>query len=184
MKKSILFTFLLFFLLTVTPVYADEASDKNPEELLKQLEGLNGETVKKSDFQDGMNAYLRRDYRTAFRVFRSLSDQGDAMAQLHLGEMYEMGWGVTRDYVKAAEWYLKASEQGEFRASEQLSKMYREGHGVPKNGAKAQKWAQKARQHKKNRAVQLLRRDAGLGKAYAQFKLGEMYVKGKGRSAG
>ena len=160
--------------MTVAPTYADELHGQSATELLEQLEGFKEDLVEKNNFQDGMEAYLRRDYRTAFRIFKSLADQGQAMAQLQLGELYETGISVSKDYAEAAKWYRKASEQGEFRASEQLFKMYHEGRGVARNEAEAQKWAQKASEQKSNRAVKLLLREAEQGKAYAQFKLGEM----------
>ena len=71
MKKLIPFILLLLLFLVVIPVYADELSDRNATELLRQLESLNGEEAKRNDFQDGMDAYLQRDYKTAFKKFKS-----------------------------------------------------------------------------------------------------------------
>jgi uncharacterized protein len=177
-NKYLLLIITLAF--TVIPVYADESPDRNATELLRQLESLKGEEAKKNDFQDGMDAYLQRDYKTAFKNFKSLAGQGHAMAQLQLGELYELGWGVPQDYKEAVEWYRKASEQGEFRASEQLYLMYHKGRGVAKDEAEAQKWGHKASKQKQNRAVKYYRKKAEQGKAFAQFKLGEMFSQGQG----
>ena len=149
MKNSFLFLHSILFLLIVAPICVDESYGQSASELLGQLENLKGEEVKNNNFQDGMSAYLRRDYRTAFKIFKSLADQGYAMAQLQLGELYEFGWGVSQNSTEAVKWYRKASEQGEFRASEQLFKMYQQGRGVANDEAEALKWAQKANEQKK-----------------------------------
>ncbi len=36
------------------------------------------------DFQDGMDAYKRKDYTTAFEKFKPLAEQGNAKGQNHL----------------------------------------------------------------------------------------------------
>jgi len=184
MKKLMFLLFIVWISMSGVSIYADENPKQNATELLQQLEGMGRERVKqkeikKNDFQDGMNAYLRRDYKTAFRIFKSLAEQGDAMAQLQLGELYETGIGVSQDYTEAAKWYRKASEQGEFHASQQLFLMYFEGRGIPKDVAKAKKWARKANEQEKAYVLKFYRKEAERGKAYAQFELGKMYAKGK-----
>ena len=63
MKNLILFLSSLWFLLVIAPVCADESPGRNATELLDQLENLSGKQIKKNVFQDGMNAYLQRDYK-------------------------------------------------------------------------------------------------------------------------
>ena len=46
------------------------------------------------DFQDGVDAYKRQDYKTAYKLFLQLAEQGDAKAQYNLGKMYLKGEGV------------------------------------------------------------------------------------------
>lgn len=179
MKASFLFLHSILFLLIFSPVFKDESYGQSATELLDQMEDFNGEESKNNNFQEGMEAYLRRDYKAAFKIFKLLADQGHAMAQLQLGELYELGWGVSQDYAEAAKWFRKASRQGEFRASEQLFRMYHEGRGVVKDEVEAQKWLLKASEQKNNRAIKFYRREAEQGKAYAQFNLGKMYAKGK-----
>jgi hypothetical protein len=89
---------------------------------------------------NGIDAYLRRDYATAMRLFRPLAERGDANAQSHLGEMYQYGYGVQRNLVQAALWYRKAAEQGDAGAQESLGILYGIGEGVPQNYAEAMKW--------------------------------------------
>ena len=42
-------------------------------------------------FQEGVGAYERGDYETAFKKFLPLAEQGHAGAQNHLGELYAEG---------------------------------------------------------------------------------------------
>ena len=55
----------------------------------------------------------RGDYETAHELVRPLAEQGDALAQYSLGEMYDLGEGVPEDDAEAAKWYRKAAEQGD-----------------------------------------------------------------------
>ena len=54
-------------------------------------------------FDEGLAAYERGDYETAYHEFRPLAEQGDAEAQNGLGVMYDTGQGVTLDYGEAQE---------------------------------------------------------------------------------
>jgi TPR repeat protein len=56
------------------------------------------------DFQDGVDAYKRKDYKTAYKLLLPFAEQGDALAQKNLGLMYYKGQGVPQDYVKAHMW--------------------------------------------------------------------------------
>ena len=49
-----------------------------------------------ADFDDGVAAYERGDYATAFREFLPDAEQGHAAAQFNLGVMHYEGWGVSR----------------------------------------------------------------------------------------
>ena len=40
------------------------------------------------DFQDGLDALQRKDYKEAFRFFTLSAEQGNAYAQINLGKMY------------------------------------------------------------------------------------------------
>ncbi len=65
-----------------------------------------------ADFSDGVAAYDRGDYATAFSEWKPLAEQGNAGAQFNLGVMYYKGRGVPQDYAEAVKWYRKAAEQG------------------------------------------------------------------------
>ena len=91
-------------------------------------------------FDEGVAAYERGDYASAFREFRPLADQGVAAAQYNLGLMYVNGRGVTQDYVEAVKWYRKAAEQGNAKTQHNLGTMYFYGKGVTQNYVQAHMW--------------------------------------------
>ena len=116
-------------------------------------------------FEEGIAAYNRGDYQTAYEVFRALAEGDDAGAQSMLGLMYDNGEGVPQDSSRAAQWYRAAAEQGEEYAQLNLGFMYGNGEGIPQDFSKASRWFRAA---------------AEQGNAKAQFNLGLMYAKGDG----
>ena len=83
--------------------------------------------------EDGLAAALAGDYPTAMRLWRPLADQGNAIAQRNLGNMYANGRGVPQDYAEAMKWYRKAADQGNAPAQLNLGIMYDLGQGVPQD---------------------------------------------------
>ena len=94
----------------------------------------------RSQFDQGIAAYERGDWQSAYRLFRPLADQGDAYAQFNLGVMYDNGQGVAQDYFAAVSWYRKAAEQGIAGAQFNLGLMYFNGQGVLRDYVQAYKW--------------------------------------------
>jgi TPR repeat protein len=117
------------------------------------------------DFQDGLDAHKRKDYKEAFRLWKPSAEQGDADAQYFLGFMYDKGQGVPQDYKEAVKWYRLSAEQGYAKAQYNLGNKYLNGKGVPQDYKEA---------------VRLYRLSAEQGQADAQFNLGLMYAKGQG----
>lgn len=115
--------------------------------------------------EDGHAAYDKQDYKTAFKLWRPLADQGDAEGQRLMGSLYLDGLGVNKDYTAARGWFLSAANQGDAKAQYNIGMMYRQGLGVAQNDAEAVKW---------------FRLSAGQGNAEAQFKLGTAYKFGYG----
>ena len=64
------------------------------------------------DFQDGMDAYDRKDYKEAVKWWKLSAEQGHAKAQYNLGLMYAKGTGVPQDYVSAYMWWNIAGSNG------------------------------------------------------------------------
>jgi len=56
------------------------------------------------DFEHAVDAYEREDYKTAYKLFLPLAEQGDYDAQNNLGLIYEYGQGIQQDSKKAVKW--------------------------------------------------------------------------------
>jgi len=70
------------------------------------------------------DAFERKDYATALRLWRPLAEKNDVEAQIRMGAMYADGLGVNRDYEVAADWFRRAARQGSARAQFNLGSMY------------------------------------------------------------
>ena len=89
----------------------------------------------------------RRTTAVALKWYLKAAEQGDAVAQNHVGNMYATGQGVTRDYAEAMSWYTKAAEQGDASAQNNLGSMYAAGKAVPRDLVQAHKWYTLAAAH-------------------------------------
>jgi uncharacterized protein len=102
------------------------------------------------------------NYVEALKWFKLAANQGHIQAQLHLGEIYQVGlFGVSEDKAEAAKWYRLAALQGDARAQNILGGMYY----LRRDYAEASEWFRKA---------------ADQGDAAAQSWLGGMYYEGRG----
>ena len=130
----------------------------------------------RAGFDEGMAALERGDYATALKEFHPLTEQGHVEAQIFLGGMYEMGYGVPQDYAEAVRWYRKAAEQGDALAQAILGVMYRYGQGIPQDFIEALMWfnlaaAQGNKHGRKNRdAVAKKMTPADISKAEAMAR--------------
>jgi uncharacterized protein len=93
-----------------------------------------------ADFQDGLDAYNRGDYKTALREWQPLAAQGNASAQFRLGFMYFSGSGIPQDYARVVKWWQLAADQGDADAQNNLGFMYGNGNGVPQDYVQARMW--------------------------------------------
>ena len=92
------------------------------------------------DFSKGLTAAQNGDYATALKEWKPLAEQGDALAQYNLGQMYRKGDGVPQDDKEAARWWKLAAEQGEIKAQYNIGWMYKNGQGVPQDYNEAFRW--------------------------------------------
>ena len=92
-----------------------------------------------NDFNDGADAYKRKDYKTAFEKWKPLAEQGNDDAQYKLGKMYREGLGVTQDYVQAYKWYNIVAQKGYGGGYKYMTKI--EKYMTPAQIAEAQKLA-------------------------------------------
>jgi TPR repeat protein len=60
----------------------------------------------------GFDAFQKKDYSEAFRIWKPQADDGDVYAQDGLGVLYFQGYGVLKDVSKGLKWVTKAAEQG------------------------------------------------------------------------
>jgi len=94
--------------------------------------------VSSADFQSGLDAENKGDYKTALREWLPLAENGDSEVQFILGLMYLKGEeGVPRDFKAARKWWTLAAEQGDPNAQFQLAFMYLNGEGVPRDSKTA-----------------------------------------------
>ncbi|MEY4718849.1 MAG: hypothetical protein RL563_1467 [Pseudomonadota bacterium] len=89
-------------------------------------------------------AYDRADYASALKIWFPKAQEGDAAAQVTVGEIFEKGLGVSADYQAAAQWYEKAATQGNFQAQLNLGHLYEKGLGVPQSKEAAMRWYRKS----------------------------------------
>ncbi len=82
------------------------------------------------DYQVGLDALQRKDYKEAVNLWKPLAEQGNVTAQYNLGHMYEKGKGVSQDYKEAIRLFHLSAEQGDEKAQTKLGLMYEEGTGV------------------------------------------------------
>ena len=81
-----------------------------------------------ADYRDGLDAFNRGDYDLALQEFRPLAESSEPSAEVMLGSMYMMGYGVAQDYGEAAEWFHLALDQGYEAARPVLEHLYSQGH--------------------------------------------------------
>lgn len=118
-----------------------------------------------ADFNDGLAAYEKGDYKTALKHWRGPANDGDPYAQHMLGFLYANGRGVPLRPELTVKWWLRAAEQGFAPAQYTLGTLYRQGMGVSRDPQKAAQWIGRA---------------ADAGYAKAQYDYGVMYATGEG----
>jgi len=52
----------------------------------------------------GDNAYDRKDYTEAMRLYRQAAAMGNATAEANVGFLYAKGYGVQQDYAQSVHW--------------------------------------------------------------------------------
>ena len=91
-------------------------------------------------FNEGLNAYNLGDYKTAFREFKIIADQGSAEAQYTLGIMHSNGQGTIQDKKKAISWFTKSAKQGYAPGQRSLGALYANGQGTMQDYVQAFMW--------------------------------------------
>lgn len=125
----------------------------------------NRSTANRELQEAGADAYERGDYHEALHILEPLAEQGNALAQTKLGNMYYLGLGVPEDDGEAARWFSKAANQGDPEAQVMLGTLYVLGTGVSQDYGEA---------------ARMFRFPAEQGIGGAQFLLGMLYMDGTG----
>ena len=137
--RSIVSIFALMMVLIISPSYAADT------------------------FEDGQEAYTKRDWFNAIRILRPLAEQGNDNALVILGNMYSDGSGVKQDQKVALDHYKRAAAKGNTTAMTSIATMYAQGIGVEKDFKKS---------------YDLFVKAANLGNPAAQIMVASIYVKG------
>lgn len=115
--------------------------------------------------QAAFYAFRNKDYQGAAKYLKEPSENGSALAQSYLGDLYIRGLGVKKDHVEAARLFRLSANQGNAFGQANLGFLYASGLGVNKDYAEA---------------VRLFRLSAEQGNAQGQANLGLSYAKGDG----
>ena len=118
----------------------------------------------RADFQAGVAAYERGDYKAAYEEWLPLATDGVAKAQHNIGILYYGGKGVPKDFDMAQLWFRNAAAQGHAGAQFNLAAMMDFGEGPV--GSNFQ-------------IVELYRKAAEQGHDSAQYNLGMIYYDGE-----
>jgi TPR repeat protein len=108
------------------------------------------------------------DYEEAVRWWRKAAEQGNADAQVHLGDAYLYAKGLPQDSGEATRWFQSAIADGtvtDADAQYKLGEAYWFGNRIIKDTPKAAGWFTKA---------------AEQGHAWAQYMLAVVYRRGDG----
>lgn len=115
-----------------------------------------GSAANSADFQEGLDAYMRGDFKVALPEFESLARQGNAAAQYNLAIMHHKGQGVPQDSLIAIQWYRNAARQGHPGAQHNLGVMYGRGDGVNVDVEEAARWFHRAANNGHFKALMVL----------------------------
>lgn len=77
-----------------------------------------------ADLDKGYKAFENQQYDVAYENIYPFAKQGDMMAQMVIGTMYQDGMGVDKDYEKSLYWYKKSAVQNNPVAQMALSNVY------------------------------------------------------------
>ncbi|HZQ41429.1 MAG TPA: tetratricopeptide repeat protein, partial [Rhizomicrobium sp.] len=113
----------------------------------------------------GVAAARSRDFALALANFKPLAEQGDANAELAMGQLLMQNCTGLQDKPAAVEWLNKAATAGNIPARNLLGLAYMTGHGVPLDD---------------NKAFALFSQTAAAGNAVGEMELGYLYTAGRG----
>ncbi|MBT4942025.1 MAG: sel1 repeat family protein [Candidatus Magasanikbacteria bacterium] len=166
LKLTFLLALTFLFLFSGSSVvFADDYQDGVDAFKRKDYETANKLLLPLAKQQEGFDAYNKGDYKKAYEVWLPLAMIGDASAQYNLGVLHAEGKGVPKDEKESLKWWKLSAEQGISGAQFNIGQIYSKGILVLKDYEEAVKWYRLA---------------AEQGFALAQYNLGGMYFDGRG----
>lgn len=117
--------------------------------------------------QKSSDAHERDANVSALDEWKSLAEQGELDAQMHLATLYREGKDVPQDYKAAVKWFTLAADQGDVVAQYNLGIMHSFGLGTIADYNASVRWYKLA---------------AEQGNPTAQYNLGRLYYLGQGVS--
>jgi uncharacterized protein len=119
---------------------AIEKKSDAADEAAKELVKVEAEIKVVKAAMEAEKAYSGKDYKTAYKLFLPMAEQGNDKAQYKLGIMHNDGQGVPQDYEEAIKWFRLAAEQENHKAQLSLGLSYKDGIGVTKDSEEAMKF--------------------------------------------
>ncbi len=166
------------------------------------LIGPQNPTFSQTSSFDCQSLFNSQQFETAFDTCLPLADQGDLAAQVNVGRMYMMGYGVQEDALKAIEYLKKAANQGHIQSAYAVGAMLTTGEMIPPNYEEALPWIRIASlggspdakdllslyylqglggvEIDKEKAFQSMEIAASMGRPASIFKLATFYEQGIG----
>jgi hypothetical protein len=116
-------------------------------------------------YDQGRQFAVAKRFKEAAEWFRKAADQGHAVAQFDLGNLYFEGLGLAQSDAQTLRWWRKAAELGHAGAQMNVASMLDSGRAVNPDPIEALRWKMKA---------------AEGGHAGAQYLVAIHYLKGNG----
>lgn len=113
--------------------------------------------------EEGILAYDKKDFQTAFSILKPLADQNNAKAMHYIGKMYFKGEGVAKDRSKSVSYWQKAAGIGYAVSAYNMGICCKFGYGISKDTKKALEWFEYA---------------VELGDTPSAFQIGKLYRDG------
>jgi TPR repeat protein len=95
-------------------------------------------------YENGVQAFNNGNIALAKEIWESLALNGDADAQIKMGDLYFRDPGLTKDHAEALFWYRKAAAQRNAQGLLMIGYFFQHGLGVDQNLDQAIEWYKKA----------------------------------------
>jgi len=120
----------------------------------------------KANYDVGVDAYMRGDFKTSMAHFKVLAESGNTEAMWYVGDMYNNGRGVDRNVTTAVEWFRKAAKENQPWALFEIAWFYKNGTGGYKRDA--------------GTALDMFEQSGTHGYSLGQYHAGLAYLEGIG----